>query len=101
MDPLAGIKPIGCKWIYKTKYKADGSLDKHKARLVAKGYAQKEGIVYTNNFSPTAKWGTIIYLFAIAAQKEWKVHHMDVKTVFLNGDLKEDVYMFHREGFFR
>jgi len=99
VGPLIGIKPIGCKWIYKTKYKADGSLDKHKERLVAKGYAQKEGIDYTETFAPTTKWGTIRSLFAIAAQKEWKIHHMDVKIAFLNGDLKEDAYMFQPEGF--
>ena len=46
VDPPVGTKPIGCKWVYKNKYKSDGSLDKHKARLVAKGYAQKEGIDY-------------------------------------------------------
>jgi hypothetical protein len=55
VDPSIGIKPIGTKWIYKTKYKADGSLDKHKGRVVAKGYAQKEGIDYTETFSPTTK----------------------------------------------
>ena len=82
------------KWIYKTKYKADGLLDKHKERLVVKGYAQKEGIDYIETFAPTDKWETIRSLFSIADQKEWKIHHMDVKTAFLNGDLKEDVYMF-------
>ena len=99
VDPPAGIKPIGFKWIYKTKFKADGSLEKRKARLVEKGYAQKGSIDYTETFAPIAKWGTIRSLFAIAAQKEWKIHHMDVKTAFLNGDLKEDVYMFQLEGF--
>lgn len=96
---MLASNPIGCKWIYKTKYKGDGSLDKHKARLVAKGYAQKEGIDYTETFSPTTKWGTIRSFFSILAQKEWKIHPMDVKTAFLNGDLKEDVYVFRPEGF--
>ena len=99
VDPPIGIKPIGSKWVYKTKYKVDGSLDKYKARLVAKGYAQKEGIDYTETFASTAKWNTIRTLFSLAAQNGWKIHHIDVKTAFLNGDLKEDVYMFQPKGF--
>ena len=99
VDPPFGTKPIGCKWVYKNKYKADGSLDKHKARLVAKGFAQKEGVDYEETFSPTAKWATIRTLFALAAQNGWKVHQMDVKTAFLNGDLKENVFMSQPEGF--
>lgn len=59
VDPPIGIKPIGCKWVYKNKYKVGGSLDKHKARLLAKGYAQRESVDYTKTFAPTAKWGTI------------------------------------------
>ena len=99
VDPPLGTKPIGCNWVYKNKYKADGSLDKHKAMLVAKGFAQKEGINYEENFSPTEKWTTIQTLFSLAAQNGWKVHQMDVKTAFFNGDLKEKVFMSQPEGF--
>eukprot|EP00253_Pinus_taeda_P006635 PITA_06635 len=68
VDPPLGTKPIGCKWVYKNKYKANGSLDKHKARLVEKGFAQREGVNYEETFAPTAKWATIQTLFALAAQ---------------------------------
>ena len=79
--------------------RSDGSLDKHKARLVAKGYAQKEEIDYKETFSPTTKWDTIRMLLSLAAQKGWKVHQMDVNTTFLNGDLKENVFMSQPAGF--
>ena len=85
--------------MYKNKYRSDGSLDNHKERLVAKGYAQKEGIDYEETFSPTTKWATIHTLLSLAAQNGWKVHQMDVKTSLFNGDLKENVFMSHPEGF--
>ena len=94
-----GTKPIGCKWVYKNKYKADGSLDKNKARIVEKGFAQKEVVDYEETFSPTTKWETIQTLVSLVAQNGWKVYQMDVKTNFLNGDLKEHVSMSQREGF--
>eukprot|EP00253_Pinus_taeda_P026112 PITA_26112 len=67
VDPPLGTKPIGCNWLYKNKYKADSSLDKHKARLVTKGFAQKEGVDYEETFSPTTQWATIQTLFSLAA----------------------------------
>eukprot|EP00253_Pinus_taeda_P012520 PITA_12520 len=99
VDPPLGTKPIGCKWVYKNKYKANCSLDKHNARLVAKCFARKEGVDYEETFAPIAKWATIRTLFALAAHNGWKVHQMDVKTAFLNGDLKENVFMSQPEGF--
>ena len=98
-DPPYGTKPIGCKWVYKNKYRSDGSLEKHKARLVVKGFAQKEGIDYKEPFAPIAKWAAIHSLLVMLAKNGWKGHQMDVKTTFLNGDLKESVYTRQPKGF--
>ena len=71
----------------------DGNIIKHKARLVAKGYAQREGVDFDEVFAPVARMETVRLLLALAAQKGWQVHHMDVKSAFLNGDLSEEVYV--------
>ncbi|CAL8993145.1 unnamed protein product [Prunus brigantina] len=84
---------IGVKWVYKTKLNLDGSIQKHKARLVVKGYAQKPGIDFNENFAPVARLYTIRTLIALAAQKGWKLHQLDVKSAFMNGVLKEEVYV--------
>jgi hypothetical protein len=91
--------PIGSKWLYKSKFKADSSIDKYKARLVAKGYSQKERIDYEDTFAPIAKLNTIRVLIALATKNNWKLHQLDVKSAFLNGDLKEEVYLVQPEGF--
>ncbi|BBG96571.1 transposable element gene [Prunus dulcis] len=93
-------KPIiGVKWVYKTKLNLDGSVQKNKARLVAKGYSQKPGIDYNETFAPVARLDTIRTLIALAAQKEWNMYQLDVKSAFLNGVLKEEVYVEQPQGF--
>eukprot|EP00253_Pinus_taeda_P028118 PITA_28118 len=91
--------PIVCKWMFKPKMNADGSIEKLKTRLVAKGYSQQEGIDFDDTFAPVAKLNTIRMLIALATKCNWKLHQLDVKSAFLNGDLKEEIYLVQREGF--
>lgn len=65
----AGKIPIGCKWVYKVKYKDDGYVDRYKAKLVAKGYNKVEGVDFTDSFSPVAKVVTVRIFLAIAATR--------------------------------
>jgi hypothetical protein len=91
--------PIGCRWIYKLKFKPDGSIDKYKARLVEKGYSQTKSIDYAETFAPVNKLNIIILLIALATKYHWKLHQLDVKSSFLNDELKEEVYLTQPEGF--
>ena len=90
---------IGCKWVYKIKRHADGSIDRYKARLVAKGYSQLYGIDFTETFAPVVRFSSLRAILAIAAAKDYEIHQMDVKTAFLNGDLDEDIYMQQPDGY--
>ena len=79
--------------------KPDGTIDKYKARLVVKGYRQKESLDYFDTYSPVTRITSIRMLIALAAVHDLKIHQMDVKTTFLNGELEEEIYMEQPEGF--
>lgn len=99
VDLPEGAKPIGLKWIFKIKRNSDGSINKYKSRLVAKGYIQQHGIDSEEVFAPVARIETIRFIVAIAASNGWEIHHLDIKTAFLHGDLKEMVYVSQPDGF--
>ncbi|KAL0541452.1 hypothetical protein IC582_021497 [Cucumis melo] len=90
---------VGCKWIFALKYKADCILDRRKVRLVAKGFTQTYGIDYSETFSPIAKLNTVRVLLQVVVNKDWPLYQLDVKNVFLKGDLEEEVYMSPPPGF--
>ena len=99
VDPPEGIKPIGCKWIFKKKTDMQGNVITYKARLVANDYRQKQGVDYDETFSPVAMLKSIRILLSSVAHYDYEIWIMDVKTVFLNGNLTEEVYMTQPEGF--
>nr|GEW11159.1 retrovirus-related Pol polyprotein from transposon TNT 1-94 [Tanacetum cinerariifolium] len=90
---------IALKWIYKVKLYEYGDVLKNKARLVAKGYRQEEGIDFGESFAPVARIEAICIFIANAAIRNMPIYQMDVKTTFLNGELKEEVYVSQPEGF--
>ncbi|GKA24360.1 retrovirus-related pol polyprotein from transposon TNT 1-94 [Tanacetum coccineum] len=94
-----GKTAIGSKWVFGNKKDEHGITTKNKARLVAQGYSQEKGIDYNETFAPVARMVAIRIFLAFATYMNFKVYQMDVKSAFLNGKLKEEVYVKQPSGF--
>nr|GFB36140.1 retrovirus-related Pol polyprotein from transposon TNT 1-94 [Tanacetum cinerariifolium] len=99
-DPIPdNISPLTLKWIFKNKHDEEQTVIRNKSRLVVRGYRQAEGLDFEESFVPVARMEAIKLFLAYAAHKSFTVFQMDVKTAFLHGSLKEDVYVCQPEGF--
>ena len=87
------------KWVFKHKFRADGSLERYKARWVLRGFTQRPGIDYDETFSPVVKPATVRTVLSLAVSRSWPVHQLDVKNAFLHGTLSETVYCAQPAGF--
>jgi len=96
-----GCKRVGCKWVFKTKRDSQGNIECYKARLVAKDFTQKDGIDYKEIFLPVSRKDSFRIIMTLIAHYDLELHQMDVKIVFLNKDLEEDIYMGQPVGFTR
>ena len=86
-------KVISCKWVFKTKKDSIGNIKRYKAKLIAKGFIQNEGVDYKETFSPVYKKDSFRIIMTLVTHFDLELQQMDMKTVFLNGDLEEEVYM--------
>ena len=94
-----GMHIIGTKWIFRNKTDKEGNVIRNKACLVAQGYSKMEGVDYDETFALVTRMKSIRILLVLACHLKFKFYQMDVKTAFLNGLLKEDVYMAQPKGF--
>jgi len=92
---------IGCRWVLKTKYRQDGSVERRKARLVAKGCAQRPGLDFVDTFSPVARLSSLRILVALSVELDLTLYQLDIEMAYINGELEENVYMKQLEAFIK
>ena len=99
VEQLKRVKPISCKWVFKTNKDLKGNIERYKARLVTKDFTQNEIVDYNETFSPILSKDSFRIIMALVAHFDLELHQMDVKIVFLNGHLHEEIYMQQPEYF--
>jgi hypothetical protein len=93
MPLLEGKHAVGCRWIFKTKFNSDGTIERYKARFLAQRVSQKFGIDYKESFTPVVKMTIIRVLLFVVINQGWSLYQMDVRNAFLHGELEEEVFM--------
>lgn len=96
-----GKKDLTSKWVYKTKFRPDASVERHKARLVIHGFEQVKDKDYKHSFSRVAKLTTVRLFIALATAQHWPLHQLDINNAFLHGFIEEEVYMLPPRGYFK
>ena len=94
-----GRNTIQTRWVFKVKAGANGTNPRYKARLVAKGFTQREGIDYTETFSPVVKLNSLRAILSLVAARDLNITQLDIKTAFLYGEINEEIYLTQPEGF--
>jgi hypothetical protein len=99
VPPNSSQNQIGCKWVFRIKRHADGSVERYKARLVAKGFHQQPGVDYAETYSPVIKPTTVRTVLSIAISAGWSIRQIDIQNAFLHGYLSEAVFMQQPPGY--
>jgi len=92
-------RALTSKWVYRVKFRPDGSIERYKARLVIRGFQQIKDKDYKHTFSPVAKLTTVRIFISLATAKGWPLHQLDINNAFLHGFIDEEVYMYPPEGY--